>query len=117
MPERMDFIIKKNRNRKNEKNVSALESPPETPDWFLRPYGHCRRSQCHQTPPSERPRQTHCLTSCKVTVSVVPKGDKIRLRLGKKDKLRFKSQFDQVRREGVKIASPGIVAIDRKSVV
>ena len=46
-----------------------------------------------------------------MTVSVVPKGDKIRLRLGKKDKLRFKSQFDQVRREGVKIASPGIVAI------
>ena len=46
-----------------------------------------------------------------MTVSVVPKGDKARLRLGKKDKLRFKSQFDQVRREGVKFAGPGMLAI------
>lgn len=111
MPEQIDFIIKKNRNRKNEKNVSALESPPETPDRFLRPYGNRCRPQYHQTPPSERPRPAYCLTFGKVTVSVVPKGDKTRLRLGKKDKLRFKSQFDQVRREGVKVAGPGMVAI------
>ena len=33
------------------------------------------------------------------------------MRLNKCDKLRFKAQFDQVRRDGVKFASPGVVAI------
>ena len=37
--------------------------------------------------------------------------EKVRLRLNKSDKLRFKAQFDQVRRDGVKFASPGVVAI------
>ncbi|MCI5778914.1 MAG: ribonuclease P protein component [Lentisphaeria bacterium] len=35
----------------------------------------------------------------------------MRLRLNKKDKLRFKAQFDRIRRDGVKSAGPAIVAV------
>ena len=56
----------------DEKNFSALQSAPQTPDRFLCPYGYPCRTSGHQTPPSERPRPAHCLTLGKVTVSVVP---------------------------------------------
>ena len=35
----------------------------------------------------------------------------IRFRLKKKEKLRFKSQFDQIRRDGVKSVAPGMVVV------
>ena len=38
-------------------------------------------------------------------------GERVRLRLRKSDKLRFKAQFDQVRRDGVKCTGPAVVAI------
>ena len=38
-------------------------------------------------------------------------GERVRLRLRKGDKLRFKAQFDQVRRDGVKCTGPAVVAI------
>lgn len=41
----------------------------------------------------------------------MPEGSRVRLRLNKSDKLRFKAQFDQARREGVKYAGPGMVVI------
>ena len=33
------------------------------------------------------------------------------LRLNKSDKLRFKAQFDQIRRDGVKMVTPGMVVV------
>ena len=35
----------------------------------------------------------------------------VRFRLKKKEKLRFKSQFDQIRRDGVKSVAPGMVVV------
>jgi ribonuclease P protein component len=35
----------------------------------------------------------------------------IRFRLNKREKLRFKSQFDQLRRDGVKSVTPGMVVV------
>ena len=35
----------------------------------------------------------------------------IRFRLKKKEKLRFKSQFDQIRRDGIKSVAPGMVVV------
>ncbi len=46
-----------------------------------------------------------------MTGSVAPEDGRIRLRLHKGDKLRFKSQFDQARREGIKYVASGIVLI------
>jgi ribonuclease P protein component len=46
-----------------------------------------------------------------VTDPTMPQGKNVRLRLLKQDKLRFKAQFDQARRDGIKIAGPAIVAI------
>ena len=37
--------------------------------------------------------------------------DGVRLRLKKQDKIHLKSQFDQVRNEGIKSAGPGVVAV------
>ncbi|MBQ9786648.1 MAG: ribonuclease P protein component [Lentisphaeria bacterium] len=39
------------------------------------------------------------------------KGNRERLRLNKLDKLKYKSQFDQIRREGVKSVAPGMVVV------
>ena len=35
----------------------------------------------------------------------------VRLRLRKEDKIHLKSQFDQIRKDGVKFLSPGVVAV------
>ena len=35
----------------------------------------------------------------------------MRFRLKKRDKLRFKSQFEQIRRDGVKSVAPGVIAV------
>ena len=66
-----------------------------------------------QTPPSERPRPADCLIRC--NVSATPAGadcrSDIRFRLKKREKLRFKSQFDQIRCDGVKSVAPGMVVV------
>lgn len=38
-------------------------------------------------------------------------GGEVRLRLKKSDKLRFRAQFEQIRRDGVRYAAPGLVAV------
>ncbi|MBQ4328119.1 MAG: ribonuclease P protein component [Lentisphaeria bacterium] len=46
------------------------------------------------------------------TAQTAPENSKHkRLRLNKQDKLRFKSQFEQIRRDGVKSVAPGMVVV------
>ena len=46
-------------------------------------------------------------------MTTLPRSDEsaVRLRLRKQDKIHLKSQFDQIRRDGSKFLSPGVVAV------
>ena len=46
-----------------------------------------------------------------MTVAAGPQGRLARLRLRKADKLRFRAQFDQVRRDGNRSAGPAVVVV------
>jgi ribonuclease P protein component len=88
--------------KRNEKNLSALE-PQESPEIrFPRQNVHPRRPSGDQTPSSEGPRPSDRLMNS---------GNHAVRSLCKADKLRFKSEFDQVRQDGVKYAGRFLLAV------
>ena len=88
--------------KRNEKNLSALE-PQESPEIrFPRQNVHPRRPSGDQTPSSKGP--------CPSDRLMHSASHAVRS-LNKADKLRFKSEFDQVRQEGVKYAGRFLLAV------
>jgi ribonuclease P protein component len=81
---------------RNEAHVPTEQTPPKENTWLPRPDENCRREKSAQTPPPSRPQELNPLTD---------------LSLPKKLKLRQRSDFQRLKRQGRRLVGQ-MICID-----